>query len=139
MELSFSRESLIRVLCEKCLRSKDRDCTICEGVGSYYWDSSSLVCFTQGGELIQIRSENGQVVESTFETPAAEQSLKLSEMLDYLDLWVKLDPVRRWKLSADDSGWHCTLLFNRVKKEGTKFTGVTMDQCLAWAYKKIIS
>ena len=42
--------------------------------------------------------------------------LSIKSMLEFIERWVAESPVRKWKMTLDESGWHACVWFNRYTK-----------------------
>jgi len=61
----------------------------------------------------------------------------IKTMLEVIELWVAETPVRKWKLTLDENGWHACLWFNRYKKMCFETSHKDVENCIARAYQKI--
>jgi hypothetical protein len=62
------------------------------------------------------------------------KSLSIEDMLISIELWVLESPIRKWRLTMDEEGWHACIWFNRYKKVCFDTSDPKLEQCIERCY-----
>jgi hypothetical protein len=136
------KTSLVKVICEACMQYQDTECILCHGQRFYLWDPNTLLCYAFDGSQIVAAAEDGGKLPVTRQlntlASGADDALDMQTMIEFIELWVSETPVRKWKLTFDENGWHGCVWFNRYKKTCFETHDAHLINCIKLSYKEII-
>ncbi len=135
---SSVKTSLVRVLCESCIRARDADCELCGGTRFYFWDPATSFCYSDSGVQLVTKNDYGEVLNIVRSEGRRTGSLAVAEMLEMIERWVTESPVRKWKLILDDTKWQSCLWFNRYKKSCFQASERTFEACIERTFVELL-
>lgn len=130
--------NLIKVICIGCAKEAHYDCPICAGSRFHLWDPNTFLCYSNDGTQLFGLSDSGTSVPVTRSAHASlVKPLSIEEMLKRVERWVLASPVRKWRLTMDEDGWHACVWFNHYKKHCFDTSDPTLAPCIERCYLEI--
>jgi hypothetical protein len=135
------KTSLVRVICVGCSQNPDAECEICHGARYHLWDPQSFLCYTPDGTPLTVKDDLGNLVHVSKNPEFNQQksNLAVEAMLGAIELWVSESPVRKWRLTLDEEGWHACVWFNRYKKTCFDTSDTRLDLCVERSFREIFT
>lgn len=137
---SQKNQPLVKVICVACAKTADRNCEFCKGARFHLWDSQTHLCYNCDGKPLIMNDSDGNEIHVRRDPnlQKAPRKLPVHAMLTAIENWVSESPVRKWRLTLDDEGWHASIWFNRFKKNRVDTSDAHLALCVERSYREII-